>query len=119
MGLSVLESYSRVLESLANTVMSRIKDVLYANYLIEREKSPPGDDYPSSPGLSCGAPERFTLSDFISWDSDSYEKETGANTKAYCGKDEEMKIIRQLANIKKFSYTDTVEMAGFRSPARG
>ncbi|KAM7515329.1 hypothetical protein LguiA_004912 [Lonicera macranthoides] len=30
-GHSILESYSRVLESLANTVMSRIEDVLYAD----------------------------------------------------------------------------------------
>ncbi|KAL1547638.1 rho guanine nucleotide exchange factor 8-like [Salvia divinorum] len=118
-GLSVLESYSRVLESLANTVMSRIKDVLYANYLIEKTKSRPWDDYASSPGLSTGPAERATLSDFINWDSDPSEKETGADTEAYCGKAEEMKIIRQLANIKKFSYTDTIEMAGLRSPARG
>ncbi|XP_047946717.1 rho guanine nucleotide exchange factor 8-like isoform X1 [Salvia hispanica] len=118
-GLAVLESYSRVLESLANTVMSRINDVLYANYLIEKAKSPPRDDYASSPGLITGTPERTILSDFISLDLDPSEEEKGADTEAYCGKDEEMKILRQLANIKKFSYTDTVEMAGFRSPARG
>ncbi|CAI9758984.1 unnamed protein product [Fraxinus pennsylvanica] len=34
-GHSILESYSRVLESLANTVMSRIEDVLYADSLAQ------------------------------------------------------------------------------------
>lgn len=34
-GQAVLESYSRILESLAFTVLSRIEDVLYADYIIQ------------------------------------------------------------------------------------
>ncbi|XP_051148917.1 rho guanine nucleotide exchange factor 8-like [Andrographis paniculata] len=39
-GLAVLESYSRVLETLAATVMSRIEDVLYADSVV---RNPPKD----------------------------------------------------------------------------
>ncbi|KAL1554894.1 Rop guanine nucleotide exchange factor 9 [Salvia divinorum] len=35
-GLAILESYSRVLETLANTVMSRIDDVLYADSMARK-----------------------------------------------------------------------------------
>ncbi|KAH6806634.1 RHO guanyl-nucleotide exchange factor 8 [Perilla frutescens var. frutescens] len=73
-GLAILESYSRVLESLANTVMSRIEDVLYADSMTQ-------DPVPSSTGsngvspgeepekLSCAAntPNSRTLLDFMGW----------------------------------------------------
>ncbi|XP_057764566.1 rho guanine nucleotide exchange factor 8-like [Salvia miltiorrhiza] len=112
-GLSILESYSRVLESLANTVMSRIKDVLYANSHAESHS----EDSTPSLRLSSAAESTasLTLSDFISWDSEPSEAETGKR----CSKDEEEKIIRELATIKRFSYIDKVEMGGIRSPARG
>ncbi|KAH6796949.1 rop guanine nucleotide exchange factor-like protein [Perilla frutescens var. hirtella] len=42
-GLSILESYSRVLETLANMVISRIKDVLYANSFIVTSPDQYGD----------------------------------------------------------------------------
>lgn len=34
-GQAILESYSRILESLAHTVMSRIEDVIYANSIVQ------------------------------------------------------------------------------------
>ncbi|KAH6755121.1 RHO guanyl-nucleotide exchange factor 8 [Perilla frutescens var. hirtella] len=123
-GLSILESYSRVLETLANTVMSRIKDVLYANALAMTSPDQSGDSTPS-PTVSSFAETTpsATLSDFISWDKSPSETEIGANElvdglETYI-KDEEEKIIRELASIKKFSYTDKVEMGGLRSQARG
>ena len=39
-GQSILESYSRVLESLAFTIIARIDDVLYANDLVKRSLAP-------------------------------------------------------------------------------
>lgn len=40
MGQSILESYSRVLESLSFTIISRIDDVLYADDLVKRSIVP-------------------------------------------------------------------------------
>ncbi|XP_024368539.1 rop guanine nucleotide exchange factor 7 isoform X2 [Physcomitrium patens] len=39
-GQSILESYSRVLESLAHNIIARIDDVLYANDLVKRSLGP-------------------------------------------------------------------------------
>ncbi|KAK6158933.1 hypothetical protein DH2020_006247 [Rehmannia glutinosa] len=86
-GLSILESYSRVLESLANTVMSRIQDVLYADSLAQDPSlavvtwkqsmdsipSPTLSSFPSpseeAEKLSSAAetPTSMTLSDFMGW----------------------------------------------------
>lgn len=114
-----------MLESLANTVMSRIKDVLYANSLAETSKNH-SEDPTSSPTFSSAAEATtpVTLSDFMGWDSEPsetvlvWESHLAGSLKTY-SKDEEEKLIRELANIKKFSYIDKVEMGGFRSPARG
>ncbi|KAK7272700.1 hypothetical protein RJT34_29474 [Clitoria ternatea] len=86
-GQAILESYSRVIESLAYTVQSRIEDVLYADNLIKHppvaensrelsldsipavEQTSPisGDEYPNS--QSSGSPPSMTLSDFMGWDT--------------------------------------------------
>lgn len=113
-----------MLESLANTVMSRIKDVLYANSLAETSKDHSEDPTPSPTFSSVAdATTPVTLSDFMGWDSEpsetgAWESQLAGNLKTYT-KDEEEKLIRELASIKKFSYIDKVEIGGFRSPARG
>lgn len=77
-GLAILESYSRVLESLANTVMSRIEDVLYADQMAQQSVSAttsPTESNLLSAGdepaekLSCAAntPTSRTLLDFMGW----------------------------------------------------
>ncbi|KAJ7973854.1 Rop guanine nucleotide exchange factor like [Quillaja saponaria] len=82
-GQSILESYSRIIESLAFTVMSRIEDVLYADSLTqnpslekyngrlsfaEQAKSPnSGEDIDSL--HSTDTPNSMTLSDFMGWSS--------------------------------------------------
>ncbi|KAF3793962.1 Rop guanine nucleotide exchange factor 12 [Nymphaea thermarum] len=90
-GQSVIESYSRVLESLAFTVMSRIDDVLYADSLTQ---SPSKHHRKASSGaepvkLTTGeeaeknfmesGPNSMTLSDFMGWNLD---QETDVNDKA-------------------------------------
>ncbi|KAG8376032.1 hypothetical protein BUALT_Bualt09G0021500 [Buddleja alternifolia] len=144
-GLSILESYSRVLESLANTVMSRIQDVLYADsitlnpslaistrkLLRESTLSPTLSSFPS-PGrdetdkLSSAAetPTSMTLSDFMGWEIDpADEPEIKKNIStgsldSYGKVEEEEKVITKPPNIntKKFSYMDKIEMFGLRSP---
>ncbi|KAI3495863.1 hypothetical protein L1887_38209 [Cichorium endivia] len=76
-GHAVLESYSRVLESLANTVMNRIEDVLYADDLAQdsanNTKSPAPDQTPGH--THNGTPSSTTISDIMGWGSDQGETE--------------------------------------------
>ncbi|XP_057472716.1 rop guanine nucleotide exchange factor 12-like [Actinidia eriantha] len=84
-GHAVLESYSRILESLAFTVLSRIEDVLHADSLAQnpllgepkkhllRETSLVSrvEEFPNSKELerlnSAETPTSMTLSDFMGW----------------------------------------------------
>ncbi|KAL4563937.1 hypothetical protein LXL04_027986 [Taraxacum kok-saghyz] len=75
-GHAVLESYSRVLESLANTVMNRIEDVLYADDLAQD----PSNNTKSTPdqtqgNMTNGTPTSTTISDVMGWGSDQGEME--------------------------------------------
>lgn len=116
MGLSILESYSRVVESLAHTVMTRIKDVLYANSLVRTDRNQSEDFTTPSPTLGSAA--ALTLSDFISLNSEKEMWKSGEK-ESYKGEEENIMIIREISSVKRFSYIDKVEMVGFRSPARG
>lgn len=93
MGHSVLESYSRVLESLANTVTSRIEDVLYADSVAQDPSlaiakwNRSADSSPQQPlsGMStpkeeserlsstAETPTSMTLFDFMGWNMEQGE----------------------------------------------
>ncbi|KAK4430830.1 Rho guanine nucleotide exchange factor 8 [Sesamum alatum] len=101
-GMSVLESYSRVLETLANTVMSRIEDVLYADSvalnpsLAVVKVEQPTDSLPSptissvpnpeeevhklSPIPAPETPTSMTLSDFMGWNVEPTEPEVAKSS---------------------------------------
>ncbi|CAK9155177.1 unnamed protein product [Ilex paraguariensis] len=135
-GHSILESYSRVLESLANTVMSRIEDVLYVDSLtqdpslpVSRKKlsmdsSPsPQPQPPSSISSmeeteklnSADTPTSMTLSDFMGWNLE--QGDTGMK-KNLSTSNLTLQDENKLGNIvtnKKFSYIDKLEN-GLRSP---
>ncbi|KAK7402296.1 hypothetical protein VNO78_14449 [Psophocarpus tetragonolobus] len=76
-GQAVLESYSRILESLAFTVLSRIDDVLQADHQIQSQNlsrrslssvsRPPKEEIDKG---SAEAPGSMTLSDFMGWGFD-------------------------------------------------
>ncbi|PRQ50953.1 putative PRONE domain-containing protein [Rosa chinensis] len=135
-GQAILESYSRILESLAFTVLSRIEDVLYADYavhnplqavskrhnFIEKTTSSPT----TSPDRSMlkeenggtETPTSMTLSDFMGWGCDQGDSEAKKEQEA-AAEDGEVKHphIQKLANIvtnKKISYLET--LGGMRSP---
>lgn len=140
-GLSILESYSRVLESLANTVMSRIEDVLYADSVTQDpslaasrrtlsrdfSSSPratsfpsPGDETEKSPSET---PTSMTLSDFMGWGLDQGETDVkrtySAGNLQEIIKEENENSMDKPANIlsnRKLSYIDKLEMGGSRSP---
>ncbi|KAM7471749.1 hypothetical protein LguiA_009932 [Lonicera macranthoides] len=102
-GHAVLESYSRVLESLAYTVMSRIEDVLYADNIARnplaaevQTKQPVGGESSSSPvnggssesiedqleNANPETPTSMTLSDFMGWSVEQGEnKPANSNSK--------------------------------------
>lgn len=122
-----------MLESLANTVLSRIEHVLYADSLTQDPSLAIAKwNHPlllsplcglSSPRLSSAAdtPSSMTLSDFIGWDLDRVETDikknnSTGNLEAYF-KDATEKSLAKLANItpKKFSYIDKIE-CGLTSP---
>ncbi|TKY44628.1 Rho guanine nucleotide exchange factor 8 [Spatholobus suberectus] len=86
-GQAILESYSRVIESLAYTVMSRIEDVLYADSVTKNpslavsskrfsldslpvaEQTSPNSGDENSYLQSSETPPSMTLSDFMGWGS--------------------------------------------------
>ncbi|XP_071737247.1 rop guanine nucleotide exchange factor 12-like isoform X2 [Rutidosis leptorrhynchoides] len=66
-GHAVLESYSRVLESLANTVMNRIEDVLYADEVAQNSSDANGTPASSQ---TPKVEHTSTISDLIGWEAD-------------------------------------------------
>ncbi|KAL6984790.1 Rho guanine nucleotide exchange factor 8 [Sarracenia purpurea var. burkii] len=144
-GYAILESYSRVLESLANTVMSRIEDVLYADSLTQdpslaaskwnpstdsspREgpgSSPSPSEDSEMPSSNAETPSSKTLSDFMGWNLDKGESEMKKNHSTgnldNVSKDESDKLSKptNVLTNKKFSYIDKLEtLGGLRSPTR-
>ncbi|XP_027344561.1 rop guanine nucleotide exchange factor 12-like isoform X2 [Abrus precatorius] len=116
-GQAVLESYSRILESLAFTVLSRIEDVLHADYLTQ---NPPQGGRRSSPTSKedSEAPCSMTLSDFMGWSNDQVDLDTKKDAFSDdFSKDSDSGKPQKLPNIatdKKVSYLET--LGGMRSP---
>ncbi|XP_045804730.1 rop guanine nucleotide exchange factor 12-like [Trifolium pratense] len=125
-GHAVLESYSRILESLAFTVLSRIDDVLQADYQTQNPKKRISVSMPSpSPKeetdkVSTELPGSMTLSDFMGWGPDQPDSDTKNDsfdlTDDFC-KDIETKPGQKLPAVvtnKKVSYLETLGVV--RSP---
>ncbi|GAV78431.1 PRONE domain-containing protein, partial [Cephalotus follicularis] len=128
-GQSILESYSRVIESLAFTVMSRIEDVLYADAMAtsvtESNEEPVMDSSPSAgPGEETDTPNSKTLSDFMGWnvnqeENNMYKKYPIDNMEmSLKGENEKMSFKpTSLVTTKiKTSYLEKLENLGLRSP---
>ncbi|KAF5739152.1 hypothetical protein HS088_TW12G00352 [Tripterygium wilfordii] len=130
-GQAVLESYSRILESLAFTVTSRIEDVLHADYVTQNPskvacKRNRFRDMPTSPPLPDKSPPREdlekensetpiskTLSDFMGWNLDQGETEMKKEPLAddLCKDGEKLGMV---VTNKKVSYLEN--LGGLRSP---
>ncbi|KAE7997456.1 hypothetical protein FH972_002092 [Carpinus fangiana] len=136
-GQAVLESYSRILESLAFTVLSRVDDVLYADCLTQnplhsvcarnlmRESSGITESEmfasPSEENNFMETAGSMTLSDFMGWGVDQGSAESNDITESSdeASKDGEgsQQHVLKLANIvtnKKSSYLES--LGGLRSP---
>ena len=138
MGHAILESYSRILESLAHKVLSGIEDVLYADSLsqnpsLARHKRNPLSSIAKVTSLkfpnadeeieklnATGLALSMTLSDFMGWTTDHPEVDSKPNEIAPPNEDikkgGELKVLK-LPNLmipKKPSYLEN--LGGLRSP---
>ncbi|KAI7732654.1 hypothetical protein M8C21_023209 [Ambrosia artemisiifolia] len=124
-GHAILESYSRVLESLANTVMNRIEDVLYADKvaqdpsLLAKKRTISSRGVLDEPNgqVSGQTPTAVTLSDFVGWSVDQ-ERTSSASSPISEDKETEKyqsKSAKILARTKN-SYLEKLEAYKLRSP---
>ncbi|OIW03812.1 hypothetical protein TanjilG_30088 [Lupinus angustifolius] len=129
-GQAVLESYSRILESLAFTVLSRIDDVLQADYQTQnpagRKSSARSSVSKSSPREettdkgSGETPGSMTLLDFMGWDADQGDaeltkKDSFAVSDDFCKEpDAKQQKLPNLVTHKKMSYLENLGV--MRSP---
>lgn len=121
-----MESYSRVLESLASTVLNRVEDVIRADDLARNlsadNKKPPPPSHDSEPEVvkinrKASSP-LTTLSDFMDWGADQ-DPETKKPDSGNLGEvlNPVEKMLKKPAenNVpKKFSYLES--LGGLRSP---
>ncbi|KAJ6857009.1 rho guanine nucleotide exchange factor 8-like [Populus alba x Populus x berolinensis] len=115
-GQAILESYSRIIESLAYAILSKIEDVLYADSLAQ------------SPQLESNqkpeeTPTSKTLSDFMGWKVDQGEanmnKTTSTDNMENCfrGEQDKIKDKTDTTTPRRFSYLEKLEnLSGLRSP---
>ena len=140
-GQAILESYSRVIESLAYTVLSRIDDVLYVDSMtknpslassgrtfsldslpVSEQTSPNSDDGLRSLN-SSDTPPSMTLSDFMGWNSNkigSDVKRTNSTGDLEDLKEKDEKTLIKSPRVgtpKKNYYLDKLEyLNAIRSP---
>ncbi|KAL8537611.1 hypothetical protein ACS0TY_012655 [Phlomoides rotata] len=126
-GLAILESYSRIIESLASTVLSRIEDVIQADALARKSQGAELKTVPP-PRLkiektlipkednSAQTPTSMTLSDFMGWEAEN----GGAASKKDKQDEVNVKSLSKPANAvteKKWTYIERLEiLGGIRSP---
>ncbi|KAJ9688406.1 hypothetical protein PVL29_014206 [Vitis rotundifolia] len=136
-GQSLLESYSRILESLAFTVMSRIEDVMYADSLAQNPSLAQTGRKPSAACLpltgstreeteknptETQTPTSMTLSDFMGWNlmGDTEPGRSSSGNSEDLKDDSGMlagKLNRLAIHKKNNSYLDKLEnLGGQRSP---
>ncbi|OMO87982.1 Plant specific Rop nucleotide exchanger, PRONE [Corchorus capsularis] len=119
-GQAILESYSRILESLAYTVMSRVEDVLHADALTQTETSPSTSDMSSSnTDEDMSSSETPTLSDFMGWEM-SISRSNITDLELCSKLDSDKKAAKPPISPtpKKASYLDKLEnLSALRSPS--
>ncbi|XP_066309956.1 rho guanine nucleotide exchange factor 8-like isoform X2 [Miscanthus floridulus] len=127
-GFALLESYSRVLESLAFNVMSRIEDVIQADNVARekaRKNAPPAPrtaNEQSEAGDDDDQSKQTTLLDFMGWTGDSEGKNddvSPAPPPELPPQDDGrlMKLPNIMTNLKQ-TYMDKLDfLSGNRSPS--
>ncbi|CAN1347348.1 Rop guanine nucleotide exchange factor 12 [Linum perenne] len=113
-GQAILESYSRILESLAFTVLSRIEDVLYSDHCAKnpnqvgpKRRSLSQGDTPTEDDEESSA---MTLLDFMGWEENDGDDGAGGNSEDI--QKEDAKVSEKLGNVdttNKPSYLATLD----------
>ncbi|KAK5817151.1 hypothetical protein PVK06_022074 [Gossypium arboreum] len=120
-GHAILESYSRILESLAFNVMSRIEDVLHADSLAQTSSPQKSETYPSSSdedALRVSSSDTPTLSDFMGWGIAS-RRRSSTDLEIYFKGDNDKKLPKPPVSStqKKSPNLEKLEsLSGNRSP---
>lgn len=122
-GQAILESYSRVLEGLAFTIISKIEDVFHADSQAQNPTAEKKREWclvsPSKGNNSADGPISMTLSDFMGWNfdqADSELKKDQADETSDLGK-HMTKVSNISSTPKKLSYIEKLEnLGGMRSP---
>lgn len=134
MGHAVLESYSRILESLAHKVMSRIEDVMHADNLAQNPSGDPKrNPLKDSASMASGkfpsakeeleklnlsdAPTSMTLSDFMGWTLDNEKESKQELSNGTETTTEQLAKQPSATNSKKLSYLEKLDTLGGRSPS--
>ncbi|KAL6563248.1 hypothetical protein OROHE_005835 [Orobanche hederae] len=129
-GHAILESYSRIIESLAFTVLSRIEDVMHADSLARNPSNAEPNKSPVREPSSLAAPNikeessaetetptSMTLLDFMGWSLENPETDTKKDSQDEA---DNKKILNKPPNVntnKKVSYIERLEnLGGTRSP---
>ncbi|KAL2321280.1 hypothetical protein Fmac_030249 [Flemingia macrophylla] len=141
-GQAILESYSRVIESLAYTVTSRIEDVLYADSVAKNpslvassrrisldlapEQTSPNSGDENSKLKSSGTPPSMTLLDFMGWSStkvgDDFKRGSSSEDLDECLSEKDEKSVNKSPDSKtpppqKSFYLDKLEyLNALKSP---
>ncbi|KAI3737628.1 hypothetical protein L2E82_27637 [Cichorium intybus] len=133
-GHAILESYSRILESLAHKVMSRIEDVMHADNLAQNPSGDPKrNPLKDSASMASGkfpnakeeveklnfsdAPTSMTLNDFMGWTLDQ-EKESKGELSNGTETTEQLAKQPSATNSKKLSHLEKLDTGGRSPPAR-
>lgn len=134
-GQAILESYSRILESLAHTVMSRIEDVIYADSTA-RDPSLENSRRRSSTEAAGGqvnipnsqeeiqklnrmeTPTSMTLSDFMGWHVEQDQDARKMDYSTLDSSEDPSKLTRLHENVgsKRVSYIES--LGGLNSPTK-
>ena len=119
MGHAVLESYSRVLESLAAAILNRIDDVIYADNVAAKtaasESASTGNDEEDE--LSPGTPTSMTLLDLMSWNIDQGGEDANMNSSDFDEQSDQKIMAKIQPENKRISYLEKLEnWGGLRSP---
>lgn len=109
MGFAILESYSRVLESLAFNVMSRIEDVIVADN-VAREKAKKDGSEAAAQVPDGNMADSMTLLDFMGWNGDADGKPDDQSPSAADQAQDDgrlMKLPNIMTNLKQ-TYMDVL-----------
>nr|GMD37272.1 rop guanine nucleotide exchange factor 12-like [Ipomoea batatas] len=120
-GHAVLESYSRIIESLAYTVLSRIEDVIQADAATQSTRASKKKSYSLKEAPNAkDANASMTLWDYMDWEKlDKGEANAKKGAKDRSAKDRDAKLLSKPPSVvittsKKTSYLEN--LAGSKSP---